>query len=156
MGLWGNQRSSPCPRLSMIRRQKKSRRAVWAARDHAFQSLDLRLTRRDGDCGKETGDNQAARGVVELELGSLRQAGSGRIMGRGPGVYPSIPIFSQGQPAVAAASRVKLRPGWSALLRGSPGEIRSGVRAAYQHMLAARQTLAILPPSGHAASTSDR
>jgi cobalt-zinc-cadmium efflux system outer membrane protein len=102
------------------------------------QSLDLKLA-RDGMelAAKRLGITKPLGLLSEVELGAAAEQETDGSWGVGPAFTLPIPIFSQGQPAVVAAS-AKLRQA-SQHYYALAVELRSGVRAAYQHMLAARQ-----------------
>jgi cobalt-zinc-cadmium efflux system outer membrane protein len=137
MGLWGKQAQfTVSPRLAdppaeEITPAGLEKRAI-------AQSLDLRRARGEVEiAAKKLGITKPLGVLSELELGAAAERETDGSWGVGPAFTLPIPLFSQGQPAVAAAS-ARLRQAGQRYYAMAV-EVRSGVRAAYQHMLAARQ-----------------
>lgn len=137
MGLWGKQAkftaSAPLadPPADEIPPLGLERRAI-------AQSLDLKLARTEMELAARRLGITIPLGLLsEVELGAAAERETDGSWGVGPAFGLPIPIFSQGQPAVVAAS-AKLRQARQ-LYYALAVELRSGVRSAYQHMLAARQ-----------------
>jgi len=136
MGLWGTQvhftaaaRLPPLPAEETVLAGLE-RRAV-------SQSIDLQIaqTQIEG-AAKRLGITKPLGVLSELELGAAAERETDGSWGVGPAFALPIPIFSQGQPAVTAAG-ARLRQAQQRYYALAV-EVRSGVRAAYQHMLAAR------------------
>jgi cobalt-zinc-cadmium efflux system outer membrane protein len=137
IGLWGTQAKFtvsprlPDPPAEEIPSSGLERRAV-------AQSLDLMLARSEMElAAKRLGITKPLGVLSVVELGAAAERESDGSWGVGPAFALPIPLFSQGQPAVTAAS-AKLRQ-TEQHYYALAVEIRSGVRAAYQHMMAARQ-----------------
>lgn len=137
LGLWGNQTeftiTSRLPELpeEELPAEGLEHRAI-------AQSMDLKLASGEiATAEKRLGITKPLGVLSELELGAAAEREAGGGWGIGPAFALPIPIFSQGQPAVAtAAARLhQAEQGYFALAV----DIRSGVRSAYKHMLAARQ-----------------
>jgi cobalt-zinc-cadmium efflux system outer membrane protein len=137
LGLWGKQAefaiTSRLPELpdEEVPTEGLERRAVT-------ESIDLKLASGEVTlAAKRLGVTKPLGILSELELGAAaeREAGGGWEVG--PSVALPIPIFSQGQAAVATADAQlrQARQNYFALAV----DIRSGVRSAYKHTLAARQ-----------------
>ncbi len=137
LGVWGNQTefavASHLPELpaQALPSAGLERRAI-------AQSLDLKLARGEIEIAqKRLGITKPLGLLSELELGAAAERETGGGWGVGPAFALPIPLFSQGQPAVAtaAAQLRQAEQGYFALAV----DIRSGVRSAYKHMSAARQ-----------------
>ena len=137
LGLWGSQTefavTSHLPDLPA-----EELPAAGLERRAIAQSLDLKLARGEvAIAEKRLGITKPLGVLSELELGAAAERDPGSGWGVGPAFALPIPIFSQGQPAVAiaAAQLRQAEQGYFALAV----DIRSGVRSAYKHMSAARQ-----------------
>ncbi|CAN5380074.1 TolC family protein [soil metagenome] len=137
MGLWGDRaRFTVSARLADPPAEEISptdleKRAV-------AQSLDLQLARGEIElAAKKLGITKPLGVLSEAEVGAAAERETDGSWGVGPSLALPIPIFSQGQPAVAAASARYRQAGQRHYALAV--ELRSGVRAAYQHMLAGRQ-----------------
>ena len=137
MGLWGNHAHfTLSPRLPELPVEEISpddleHRAI-------AKSLDLQLAHGEVELAAKMLGVAKPLGVLsEAELGAGAEREADGSWGVGPSISLPIPIFSQGQPAVAAAS-ARLRQAEQQYYALAV-ELRSGVRAAYQHLLAARQ-----------------
>jgi cobalt-zinc-cadmium efflux system outer membrane protein len=137
LGLWGKQTQfSIAPRLPDLPSEEIS--AEGLERRAVTQSIDLKLASGDVTlAAKRLGITKPLGLLSELELGAAaeREAGGGWEVG--PSLALPIPIFSQGQPAFATADAQlqQVEQNYYALAV----DIRSGVRSAYQHTMAARE-----------------
>jgi cobalt-zinc-cadmium efflux system outer membrane protein len=137
LGLWGNQTQfrtkSRLPELPAeeLASQGLERRAI-------AQSLDLKLARSEiTAAAKQLGVTKPLGVLSELEVGAVAERESEGGWSAGPSVSLPIPLFSQGQPAVATAE-ARLRQAQQSYFALAV-DIRSGIRSAYKHMITARQ-----------------
>lgn len=137
MGLWGEQTSwttpTRLPELPMaseeVPGENLERRAVERSLDLGAAALEIEVASRQLGIARPFG----AFGFAEAGLAAAREEGE---WGLGPAFSVPIPLFNQGQPAVARFAaelrRARQRFGAAAVA------VRSRVRAAHQAVIAAR------------------
>lgn len=136
MGLWGDQTEwqvaarLPDPSLDEVMSEQVERRAIQ-------QSLELAAVRQDIEAfGRVLGIARSSRFVPFLDAGISAEGDPGGEWGVGPLLSFPIPLFNQGQPAVAAAQaeyrRAEQRYAALAVT------IRARVRAARSSVIAAQ------------------
>jgi outer membrane protein TolC len=108
MGLWGTQTKF---RISALRADPPTDEILPTGLERRAigQSLDLKLARGEMElAAKRLGLTKPLGLLSEVELGAAAERETDGSWGVGPAFTLPVPIFSQGQPAVAAAS-AKLR-----------------------------------------------
>jgi cobalt-zinc-cadmium efflux system outer membrane protein len=137
LGLWGSETQFAVA-LRLPELPPEELPAAGLERRAIAQSLDLKLALAEiAIAEKRLGITKPLGVLSELELGAAAERDPGSGWSLGPAFALPIPLFSQGQPAVAVAEAQlrQAQQGYFALAV----DIRSGVRSAHKHMSAARQ-----------------
>ena len=138
MGLWGEASASwtAAARLPELPAEEVPLDAL--ERRAVERSLDLQAARRDVQVAARTAGMSAPLGLLpEAEVGAVAEREPGGEWAAGPVFALPIPLFNQGQPAVAAAraNLRRARQNYAALAV----DVRSRARAARDALVAARE-----------------
>lgn len=142
LGLWGNQTAWSTPmRLPELPSPAREAMAENLERRAIERSLDLAALRRQIEiAGRRLGITRPFGGLGFVEAGLSAEREPGGEWSLGPSVSLPIPLFNQGQPAVAKALAELRRA--QHIFTATAVAVRARVRAAYSDVIAARERTA--------------